>query len=63
MLDREEIDHCIRNLGFPFEEHELGDSLFPWMARECNYFCKYSWLFSTPAPAEMLTWLATQMHS
>ena len=20
VLDREEIDHCIRNLGFPFEE-------------------------------------------
>lgn len=23
VLDRDEIDHCIRNLGFPFEEHEL----------------------------------------
>ena len=27
VLDKDEIDHCIRNLGFPFEEHELG-SLF-----------------------------------
>jgi len=23
VLDRQEIEHCVRNLGFPFEEHEM----------------------------------------
>jgi Ca2+-binding EF-hand superfamily protein len=38
VLDRQEIEHCVRNLGFPFEEVSLlALSIFAYISHpRCN---------------------------